>query len=101
MTVAVPVELEDRLRSKAQRRRTSVDELVRQALEWYLEAEPELLDELDAWRIKSSWQVDVRGAGHYVRGATATQHCVRNKALSGGSDDTPDHSVHRGGTVSQ
>ncbi len=50
MTVTVPVELEDKLRSTARQRRTSVDELVRQALEWYLGAEPELLDELDAWQ---------------------------------------------------
>ena len=50
MTVTVPVELEDRLRSTALQRRTSADELVRQALEWYLGTEPELMDELDAWQ---------------------------------------------------
>ena len=50
MTVTVPVELEDKLRSTARQRRTSVDEFVRQALEWYLGVEPELLDEFDAWQ---------------------------------------------------
>jgi len=50
MTVTVPVELEHRLRSTAQQRQTSVDELVRHALEWYLVIEPELMDELDAWQ---------------------------------------------------
>ena len=50
MTVTVPVELEDKLRSTALQRRTSADQLVRQALEWYLGTEPELMDELDAWQ---------------------------------------------------
>lgn len=50
MTVTVPIELEHRLQTTAQQRQTSVDELVRQALEWYLGIEPELLDELDAWQ---------------------------------------------------
>ncbi len=50
MTVTVPVELEHKLQSTAQQRQTSVDELVRQALEWYLGIEPELTDELDAWQ---------------------------------------------------
>lgn len=50
MTVTLPVELEEKLRSTARQRRTSVEELVRQAVEWYLGAEPELLDELDAWQ---------------------------------------------------
>ena len=50
MTVTVPAELEDRLRSRAQQGRITVEELVRQALEWYLEVEPELADELDAWQ---------------------------------------------------
>ncbi len=50
MTVTVPVELEHRLRSAAQQRQTSVDELVRHALERYLVIEPELMDELDAWQ---------------------------------------------------
>jgi len=50
MTVPLPVELDEKLRSTARQRRTSVEELVRQAVEWYLGAEPELLDELDAWQ---------------------------------------------------
>jgi predicted transcriptional regulator len=50
MTITLPVELEHKLHFTAQKRQTSVDVLVRQALEWYLRIEPELMDELEAWQ---------------------------------------------------
>lgn len=50
MTVTVPQELEVALQQKAAERKTSVGQLVREALEWYLQMDAELLDELTAWQ---------------------------------------------------
>ncbi len=50
MTVKIPEELEAALQQKAAERKTSVGQLVREALQWYLQMDPELLDELTAWQ---------------------------------------------------
>jgi hypothetical protein len=48
MTVVLPPEMERALRERADRLRVSVDEVVSQALVWYISIEPELLDEFRA-----------------------------------------------------
>ena len=50
MTVTIPKELEEELRAQAVQRDTSVEDLVREALRWYLRMDTELLDELAAWQ---------------------------------------------------
>jgi hypothetical protein len=50
MTVTVPAQLEAALRQKAAERQTSVEQLVQEALAWYLRTDGELLDELTAWQ---------------------------------------------------
>lgn len=50
MTVTIPKELETVLQQKAAERKTSVGELVREALQWYLQMDAELLDEMAAWQ---------------------------------------------------
>jgi hypothetical protein len=50
MTVTIPAELEDVLQQKAAERKTSVEQLVQEALQWYLQMDAELLDELTAWQ---------------------------------------------------
>lgn len=50
MTLAIPQELEQKLVECARARQVSVDSLVGEALHWYLQMEPSLIDELDAWQ---------------------------------------------------
>ncbi len=50
MTVSVPPELETTLAARAQERQVSPEELVREALCWYLQFSGPLLDELTAWQ---------------------------------------------------
>ena len=50
MTLAIPQELEQKLVERARACQVSVDSLVGEALHWYLQMEPALLDEFDAWQ---------------------------------------------------
>jgi hypothetical protein len=49
MTLAIPSDLEQKLVDRANERKVSVESLVGEALSWYLQLEPPLIDELDAW----------------------------------------------------
>jgi predicted transcriptional regulator len=48
MTITLPPELERAVTDRAAERKVPPDEIVRQALVWYLQIEPDLLDELTA-----------------------------------------------------
>ena len=50
MTVTVPAQLEQAMRQMAEERQVSMDQLVHEALEWYLRMDAELQDELAAWQ---------------------------------------------------
>ncbi len=50
MTISIPAELEKALLNRAQERQISLDELIREALDWYLQLDPALQDELEAWQ---------------------------------------------------
>jgi hypothetical protein len=50
MTVTIPPEIENELAARAERNQTTVETLVRQALSWYLQTDPEIVDELEAWQ---------------------------------------------------
>ena len=50
MTVQVSSEMEQALRERADRLGVSVEDVVQQALSWFLTVDPELLDELAAWQ---------------------------------------------------
>ena len=50
MTLAIPQELEQRLLDRARERRVSVESLVGEALQWYLQLDPPIIDELAAWQ---------------------------------------------------
>ena len=50
MTVSIPQELQAELQARANRRQISLDDLVGEALRWYLGLDAELSDELMAWQ---------------------------------------------------
>jgi predicted transcriptional regulator len=50
MVLEIPADLEQALHSLAQQRRTTVDAVVREAIDWYLSIDPDTLDELAAWQ---------------------------------------------------
>ena len=50
MTVTIPEELEAAVQQKAEQRRISVEYVVMEALQWYLQIDAELVDELAAWQ---------------------------------------------------
>lgn len=50
MTLAIPVNLEQKLVDRARERNVSVETLVGEALDWYLHLDPGVMDELDAWQ---------------------------------------------------
>ncbi len=50
MTVTVPAQLERAMRQMADERQVTVDQLVNEALQWYLRMDKELQDELAAWQ---------------------------------------------------
>lgn len=50
MTISIPEPLESVVRQKAASREIGVDDYVREAVEWFLRMDSELLDELDAWQ---------------------------------------------------
>ncbi len=50
VTVTIPAELETALQRKAEQRQLSLENVVQEALEWYLQMDTELLDEMAAWQ---------------------------------------------------
>jgi hypothetical protein len=50
MTLAIPPELQQALATRAAKCQITPEELVRQALAWYLQIDADLLDELSAWQ---------------------------------------------------
>jgi hypothetical protein len=50
MSVTLPASLETAVKAKAAQRNVSVEQLVEEALSWYLSADLEFLDELSAWQ---------------------------------------------------
>ena len=50
MTVTIPQELELAVQRCAQKRHVPVERLVQEALQWYLQIDPELVNELAAWQ---------------------------------------------------
>jgi len=50
MTIAIPTEIERALGEKASERQVTIEELVADALRWYLQIESGLTDELAAWQ---------------------------------------------------
>ena len=49
-TVTIPDQLEEKLRAYAAERQTTVEQLVREAVTWYVRLDPALFDELNAWQ---------------------------------------------------
>jgi len=50
MTITIPDELEAAVQRSAEKRQMPVENLVQEALEWYLQIDPVLLDEVTAWQ---------------------------------------------------
>ena len=50
MTCSIPDNIEQRLAARAAKRQTTVDQLVLEALSWYLHVDEDTLDELGAWQ---------------------------------------------------
>ena len=63
MTVSVPADLEKALADIARERQRPAEELVRDALRWYLQITPELWDELDAWQEVRDEALDLAEGG--------------------------------------
>ena len=49
-TFTIPAELEQVFEERAAVRNMPVENMVQEALRWYLQMDPALLDELDAWQ---------------------------------------------------
>jgi hypothetical protein len=49
-SIPIPEQLEQELRVHAVQRQVSIEQLVREAVAWYVRFDPSLLDELDAWQ---------------------------------------------------
>lgn len=50
MSIDIPPDLQRALSDRAAQRQMSLDGLVHEALAWYLQIDPELLDEFAAWQ---------------------------------------------------
>ena len=50
MSVAIPSELESDVVERARLRHVNVEDIVREALNWYLRVDVATLDELEAWQ---------------------------------------------------
>jgi hypothetical protein len=59
MTVSIPADLQQALAARAAQRQISPEDLVREALVWYLQMDPGLLDELSAWQDVRDEALDV------------------------------------------
>lgn len=50
MNLELPSDLEQTLRRRAEQRQISIEDLVREAISWYIQMDPTTLDELSAWQ---------------------------------------------------
>jgi len=50
VTLVIPHRLEQKLAAEAQQRNVSIETLVSEALDWYLQLDRNVLDELTAWQ---------------------------------------------------
>ena len=50
MSVAIPSELESEVVERARQRHVRVEDIVREALDWYLRVDAATLDEFEAWQ---------------------------------------------------
>jgi len=50
MALEIPIDLEQALQAYAAKRQSSVEAVIREALDWYLRIEAETIDELAAWQ---------------------------------------------------
>jgi hypothetical protein len=50
VTLVIPHNLEQKLVAQAQQRNVSIETLVSEAIDWYLQIDPNVLDELAAWQ---------------------------------------------------
>jgi hypothetical protein len=50
MTITIPTELQKALEKRAAERQVSVEQLVQEGLQWYLQMDAQLHDELAAWQ---------------------------------------------------
>jgi hypothetical protein len=50
MKVMIPLELHEALTARAARKQVPLEDLIRQALLWYLQIDEDFLDELDDWQ---------------------------------------------------
>ncbi len=59
MTVSIPPDLQQALAARAAQRQISPEDLVREALVWYLQIDPEFLEESSAWQDVRDEALDV------------------------------------------
>jgi predicted transcriptional regulator len=50
MVISLSADVEQSLKERADRLHRSVDELVKEAIAWYVRMDPDLIDELGAWQ---------------------------------------------------
>jgi len=50
MTLTIPPEIEQKLAKRAVQRNMSVEAILREAIDWYLQMDPAAIDELTAWQ---------------------------------------------------
>ena len=50
MTLTIPPDIAQKLAKRAVQRNMSVEALLREAIEWYLQMDPAAIDELTAWQ---------------------------------------------------
>ena len=50
MVISLSADVEQSLKDRAQRLHRSVDDLVNEAVAWYVRLDPDLIDELNAWQ---------------------------------------------------
>ena len=50
MTLTIPPDIEQKLAKRAVQRNMSVEAILREAIDWYLQMDPAAIDELTAWQ---------------------------------------------------
>jgi len=50
MAIEIPIDMEQALLARAAKRHSSLEDVIREALDWYLRIEAETIDELAAWQ---------------------------------------------------
>ena len=50
MTLTIPADIEQKLAKRAVQRNMSVEAILREAIDWYLQMDPAAIDELTAWQ---------------------------------------------------